>query len=206
MIDASPSQATLAASLSDLLVNHQHASVIRLPRHFIPSFFSTSAMSFVFLAHRRCLSIIIKGEKCCTPFTFLNRYGHTLHCIAHKSVQLRSIVYHLAALNPFHFASLNLLFFSRKAVALHSRGRPLCATSFRPLLRKDIALHSITLSFRSFSMTLRAMEKSYITTSLHSTSYPFASGKAVPSVSYKAMPSWFGKAALSIIYQCEKAV
>ena len=39
-------------------------------------------------------------------------------------------------------------------------------------------------------MTLRAMEKSYITTSLHSTSYPFASGKAVPSVSYKAMPSW----------------
>jgi hypothetical protein len=50
-------------------------------------------------------------------------------------------------------------------------------------------------------MTLRAMEKSYITTS-----YPFASGKAEPSVSYKAMPSWFGKAALSIIYQCEKAV
>lgn len=133
MIDASPSQATLAASLSDLLVNHQHASVIRLPRHFIPSFFSTSAMSFVFLAHRKCLSII-KGEKCCTPFTFLNRYGHTLHCIAHKSVQLRSIVY--------HFAALNRLFFSRKAVALHSRSRPLCATSFRPLLRKDIALHS----------------------------------------------------------------
>lgn len=193
MIDASPSQATLAASLSDLLVNHQHASVICLPRHFIPSFFSTSAMSFCFLAHQRCLSIIIKGEKCCTPFTFLNRYGHTLHCIAHKSVQLRSIVYHLAA--------LNLLFFSsRKAVALHSRVRPLCATSFRPLLRKDIALHSITLSFRSFSMTLRAMEKSYITTSFHSTSYPFASGKAVPSVSYKAAPSWFCKAALSIIY------
>ena len=49
MIDASPSQATLAASLSDLLVNHQHASAIRLPRHFIPSFFSTSAMSFCFL-------------------------------------------------------------------------------------------------------------------------------------------------------------
>ena len=49
MIDASPSQATLAASLSDLLVNHQHASVIRLPRHFIPSFFSTSTMSFCFL-------------------------------------------------------------------------------------------------------------------------------------------------------------
>ena len=91
MIDASPSQATLAASLSDLLVNHQHASVIRLPRHFIPSFFSTSAMSFCFFAHQRCLSIIIKVEKCCTPFTFLNRYGHTLHCIAHKSVQLRSI-------------------------------------------------------------------------------------------------------------------
>lgn len=179
MIDASPSQATLAASLSDLLVNHQHASAIRLPRHFIPSLFSTSAMSFCFFAHQRCLSII-KGEKCYTPFTFLNRYGHTLHCIAHKSVQLRSIVYHLAMLNPFHFASLNLLFFSRKAVALHSRSRPLCATSFRPLLRKDIALHSITLSFRSFSMTLLAMEKSYITTSLHSTSYPFASGKAEP--------------------------
>ena len=99
MIDASPSQATLAASLPDLLVNHQHASVILLPRHFIPSFFSTSAMSFCFLAHQRCLSIIIKVEKCCTPFTFLNRYGHTLHCIAHKSVQLRSIVYHFAALN-----------------------------------------------------------------------------------------------------------
>lgn len=49
MIDASPSQATLAASLSDLLVNHQHASVICLPRHYIPSFFSTSAMSFCFL-------------------------------------------------------------------------------------------------------------------------------------------------------------
>lgn len=49
MIDASPSQATLAASLSDLLVNHQHASAICLPRHFIPSFFSTSAMSFCFL-------------------------------------------------------------------------------------------------------------------------------------------------------------
>lgn len=110
MIDASPSQATLAASLSDLLVNHQHASVIRLPRHFIPSFFSTFAMSFCFFVHRRCLSIIIKGEKCCTPFTFLNRYGHTLHCIAHKSVQLRSIVYHLAALNPFH--SLRSIFFS----------------------------------------------------------------------------------------------
>lgn len=91
MIDASPSQATLAASLSDLLANHQHASVICLPRHFIPSFFSTSAMSFCFFVHQRCLSIIIKGEKCCTPFTFLNRYGHTLHCIAHKSVQLRSI-------------------------------------------------------------------------------------------------------------------
>lgn len=52
-------------------------------------------------------------------------------------------------------------------------------------------------------MTLRAMEKSYITTSLHSTSYPFASGKAEPSVSYKAM---FGKAMLSIVCQCEKAV
>lgn len=142
MIDASPSQATLAASLSDLLVNHQHASVICLPRHFIPSFFSTSAMSFVFLAHRRCLSIFIRGEKCCTPFTFLNRYGHTLHCIAHKSVQFRSIVYHLA--------SLNLLFFSRKAVALHSRVRPLCATSFRPLLRKDIALHSSNVIIPEF--------------------------------------------------------
>ena len=55
-------------------------------------------------------------------------------------------------------------------------------------------------------MTLRAMEKSYITTSLHSTSYPFASGKTEPSVSYKAMPSWFGKAALSIVWQCVKAV
>lgn len=165
MIDASPRQATLAASLSDLLVNHQHASAIRLPRHFIPHS-SSHLRCHLVLAHQRCLSIIIKGEKCCTPFTFLNRYGHTLHCIAHKSVQLRSVIYHLAA--------LNLLFFSRKAVALHSRSRPLCATSFRPLLRKDIALHSITLSFRSSSMTLRAMEKSYITTSLHSTSYPFA--------------------------------
>lgn len=47
-------------------------------------------------------------------------------------------------------------------------------------------------------MTLRAMEKSYITTSLYSTSYPFASGKAEPS--------WFGKAMLSIVCQCEKAV
>lgn len=55
-------------------------------------------------------------------------------------------------------------------------------------------------------MTLRAMEMSYITTSLHSTSYPFASSKAEPSVSYKAMPSWLGKAALSIVCQCEKAV
>lgn len=110
MIDASPSQATLAASLSDLLVNHQHASVICLPHHFIPSFLSTSAMSFCFFVHQRCLSIIIKVEKCCTPFTFLNRYGHTLHCIAHKSVQLRSIVYHLAALNPFY--SLRSIFFS----------------------------------------------------------------------------------------------
>ena len=110
MIDASPSQATLAASLSDLLVNHQHASVIRFPRHFIPSFFSTSAMSFCFFAHQRCLSIIIKVEKCCTPFTFLNRYGHTLHCIAHKSVQFRSIVFHLASLNPFH--SLRSIFSS----------------------------------------------------------------------------------------------
>lgn len=55
-------------------------------------------------------------------------------------------------------------------------------------------------------MTLRAMEKSYITTSLHSTSYPFVSGKAEPSVSYKAMPSLVGKAALSIVCQCEKAV
>ena len=55
-------------------------------------------------------------------------------------------------------------------------------------------------------MTLRAMEKSYITTSLHSTSYPFASGKAEPSVFYKAAPSWFGKAMLSIVCQCEKAV
>ena len=198
MIDASPSQATLAASLSDLLVNHQHASVIRLPTSFHSVILLHICDVILFFAHQRCLSIIIKVEKCCTPFTFLNRYGHTLHCIAHKSVQLRSIVYHLA--------SLNLLFFSRKAVALHSRSRPLCATSFRPLLRKDIALHSITLSFRSFSMTLRAMEKSYITTSLHSTSYPFASGKAEPSVSYKAMPSWFGKAALSIVCQCEKAV
>lgn len=55
-------------------------------------------------------------------------------------------------------------------------------------------------------MTLRAMEKSYITTSFHPTSYPFASGKAEPSVSYKAMPSLFGKAMLSIVCQCEKAV
>ncbi len=55
-------------------------------------------------------------------------------------------------------------------------------------------------------MTLRAMEKSYITTSLHSTSYPFAPGKAEPSVSYKAMPSLFGKAALYIVCQCEKDV
>lgn len=197
MIDASPRQATLAASLSDLLVNHQHASASVF--HVISFRHSSPHLRcHLVLAHQRCLSIIIKGEKCCTPFTFLYRYGHTLHCIAHKSVQLRSIVY--------HFAALNLLIFSRKAVALHSRSRPLCATSFRPLLRKDIALHSITLSFRSFSMTLRAMEKSYIITSLHSTSYPFASGKAEPSVSYKAMPSWFGKAALSIVCQCEKAV
>lgn len=53
-------------------------------------------------------------------------------------------------------------------------------------------------------MTLRAMEKSYITTSLHSTSYPFASGKALPSVSYKAIPSWFGKAALLLSVNARK--
>lgn len=198
MIDASPRQAGAfgrACLTSSSIINTQASSVFHVIsfRHSSPHLRCHSVF-----AHQRCLSIIIKGEKCCTPFTFLNRYGHTLHCIAHKSVQLRSIVY--------HFAMLNLLFFSRKAVALHSRSRPLCATSFRPLLRKDIALHSITLSFRSFSMTLRAMEKSYITTSLHSTSYPFASGKAEPSVSYKAMPSLFGKAALSIVCQCEKAV
>lgn len=197
MIDASPSQATLAASLSDLLVNHQHASVIRLPCHFIPSFFSTSAMSFCFLYIKDVYLSSSKVNSVAHPSPFL--IGTDTRSIALRiSPCSCSIVYHLAM--------LNLLFFSRKAVALHSRVRPLCATSFRPLLRKDIALHSITLSFRSFSMTLRAMEKSYITTSLHSTSYPFASGKAEPSVSYKAMPSWFGKAALSIIYQCEKAV
>ena len=126
MIDASPSQATLAASLSDLLVNHQHASVIRLPRHFIPSFLSTSAMPFVFFEHQRCLSIIIKGEKCCTPFTFLNRYGHTLHCIAHKSVQLRSI--------PFiHFAQSSLL-------QPKGSGSPLpCPSVMRHLLSSTVA-------------------------------------------------------------------
>ena len=197
MIDASPSQATLAASLSDLLVNHQHASVIRLPRHFIPSFFSTSAMPFVFLHIRDVYLSSSKVKSVAHPSPFL------------IGTDTRSIALRISPCSfaqSLSFTSLNILFFSRKAVALHSRVRPLCATSFRPLLRKDIALHSITLSFRSFSMTLRAMEKSYITTSLHSTSYPFASGKAEPSVSYKAMPSWFGKAALSIIYQCEKAV
>ena len=70
MIDASPSQATLAASLSDLLVNHQHASVIRLPRHFIPSFFSTSAMSFVFL-HIRDVYLSSKVKRVAHPSPFL---------------------------------------------------------------------------------------------------------------------------------------
>lgn len=91
MIDASPSQATLAASLSDLLVNHQHASVIRLPRHFIPSFFSTSAMSFCFLHIKDVYLSSSKVKSVAHPSPFFNRYGHTLHCIAHKSVQLRSI-------------------------------------------------------------------------------------------------------------------
>lgn len=177
MIDASPSQATLAASLSDLLVNHQHASVIRLPRHFIPSFFSTSAMSFCFFAHQRCLSIIIKVEKCCTPFTFLNRYGHTLHCIAHKSVQLRSIP----------FISLRSIFSS---------------SAERQWLSTPVAVRYVPHpSVHCCERILR-----YIPLRYHSTSYPFASGKSEPSVSYKAAPSWFGKAALSIICQCEKAV
>ena len=51
-----------------------------------------------------------KKNDCRLSRTQVNRYGHTLHCIAHKSVQLRSIVYHLAALNPFH--SLRSIFFS----------------------------------------------------------------------------------------------
>lgn len=98
MIDASPRQATLAASLSDLLVNHQHSSASVF--HVISFRHSSPHLRcHLVLAHQRCLSIIIKGEKCCTPFTFLNRYGHMLHCIAHKSVQLRSVVYHFAALN-----------------------------------------------------------------------------------------------------------
>lgn len=70
MIDASPSQATLAASLSDLLVNHQHASVIRLPRHFIPSFFSTSAMSFCFL-HIKDVYLSSKVKSVAHPSPFL---------------------------------------------------------------------------------------------------------------------------------------
>ena len=70
MIDASPSQATLAASLSDLLVNHQHASVICLPRHFIPSFFSTSAMSFCFL-HIKDVYLSSKVKSVAHPSPFL---------------------------------------------------------------------------------------------------------------------------------------
>lgn len=70
MIDASPSQATLAASLSDLLVNHQHASAICLPRHFIPSFFSTSAMSFCFL-HIKDVYLSSKVKSVAHPSPFL---------------------------------------------------------------------------------------------------------------------------------------
>ena len=70
MIDASPRQATLAASLSDLLVNHQHASAICLPRHFIPSFFSTSAMSFCFL-HIKDVYLSSKVKSVAHPSPFL---------------------------------------------------------------------------------------------------------------------------------------
>lgn len=197
MIDASPRQATLAASLSDLLVNHQHASAIRLPHHFIPSFFSTSAMSFVFLHIRDVYLSSSKVKSVAHPSPFL--IGTDTRSIALRISPCSFALLFIISLRSIFYSSAERQWLSTP-VAVRYAPPPFVHCCER------ILLYSITLSFRSFSMTLRAMEKSYITTSLHSTSYPFASGKAEPSVSYKAMPSLFGKAALSIVCQCEKAV
>ena len=111
-----------ACLTSSSIINTQASSVFHVIsfRHFSPHLRCHS-----FFVHQRCLSII-KGEKCCTPFTFLNRYGHTLHCIAHKSVQLRSI--------PFiHFAQSSLL-------QPKGSGSPLpCPSVMRHLLSSTVA-------------------------------------------------------------------
>lgn len=110
MIDASPSQATLAASLSDLLVNHQHASVIRLPRHFIPSFFSTSTMSFCFLHIKDVYLSSSKVKSVAHPSPFLigtDTRSIALH-ISPCSCALLSII----SLRSIPFISLRSIFSS----------------------------------------------------------------------------------------------
>lgn len=109
MIDASPSQATLAASLSDLLVNHQHASVIRLPRHFIPSFFSTSAMSFCFL-HIKDVYLSSKVKSVAHPSPFL--IGTDTRSIALRISPCSCAILSIISLCSIPFISLRSIFSS----------------------------------------------------------------------------------------------
>lgn len=109
MIDASPSQATLAASLSDLLVNHQHASVIRLPRHFIPSFFSTSAMSFCFL-HIKDVYLSSKVNSVAHPSPFL--IGTDTRSIALRISPCSCALLSIISLRSIPFISLRSIFSS----------------------------------------------------------------------------------------------
>ena len=109
MIDASPSQATLAASLSDLLVNHQHASVICLPRHFIPSFFSTSAMSFCFL-HIKDVYLSSKVKSVAHPSPFL--IGTDTRSIALRISPCSCALLSIISLCSIPFISLRSIFSS----------------------------------------------------------------------------------------------
>lgn len=110
MIDASPSQATLAASLSDLLVNHQHASVIRLARHFIPSFFSTSAMSFCFLYIEDVYLSSSKVNSVAHPSPFL--IGTDTRSIALRISPCSCALLFIVSLRSIPFISLRSIFSS----------------------------------------------------------------------------------------------
>ena len=110
MIDASPSQATLAASLSDLLVNHQHASVIRFPRHFIPSFFSTSAMSFCFLHIKDVYLSSSKVNSVAHPSPFL--IGTDTRSIALRISPCSCALLSIISLCSIPFISLRSIFSS----------------------------------------------------------------------------------------------
>lgn len=146
--------------------------------------------------------LFIKSNSALHPLTF-RRYGHTLRCSPRESVKLRSVVFHFALLNRQHFALLNPSAERQRLSTLPYPSVPYPPPFVSIGGAKGCVFRSIACPFRGRLDSIRqacTLHFHFIT--LLSTSIRVWKGRAFRS--YKAAPSWFGKAMLSIFFNARQ--